>query len=199
MTNLRFNRLKRSSQMQFKKFLKQTIPCLALVCLILGLSFTISFGRGKTDKLYVLNLYYNKGEFSLVDVFVKEGYAPAGKVQPEQNNYGCEVISSSRRTLLSFKFAIPRELSTEFGTILLEEVKFPLLVPYFKNAQTLNIYNPRGELKLKVDVSLISSAGEAKNGNFHFIFFLVLFIILAGAVIYYFFVKKTRGVKTASG
>lgn len=77
--------------------------------------FSLFFGFSpvmaeEADKVYVLTLSYQNNEISLVNVFAKQGFAPDKRVQPE-NGYEYRIVSSSNKTLYSFKFTIPSELT----------------------------------------------------------------------------------------
>lgn len=122
------------------------------------------------SKIYILDLNYDKGDLSLLNIFVKPGYAPDKATQPEVG-YTADVISFKGRILYSFKFEIPLEiyavppLETDEtgGLISLDRVNFTLLVPYFENGKTINIYDPNGAKKLSVDIQQFATGECSSN------------------------------------
>jgi len=124
------------------------------------LILTVSLTYGAENKIYVLNLNYNQGKLSLVDVSVEIGYSPDRKIQPEEG-YRCEVISFMGDVLYSFKFELPVKLATPpplknenvTSIVYLDNVNFTLLIPYYKNGRAINIYDQYNFLVLSVDVS----------------------------------------------
>lgn len=146
-------------------------------------------------KIYVLKLHYAKGNISLINVSLKEGYADQSKILPGEY-YECKIVSFSGQTLYSLKFSIPNKISTiqAPGPITLEEVDFALLIPYFKEAKAINIYDGAGNLELSVDISKYSEpskTGEkAGRGGLILGVILVLVAIAAMVIIYRLFYKK---------
>ena len=111
------------------------------------------------DKIYILNLDYDRGNLNLVSVVVQHGYAPDRRIQPEVG-YNCSVASFSGETLYSFKFEVPNVIyapppiggEAESG-IYLEQVNFSLTIPYFRDGKTIYIYDSNDTNVLSVDVS----------------------------------------------
>lgn len=130
------------------------------VGLVLIILLNLNTIETTANEIYVLDLNYDKGNINLIDVSVKQGYAPDRRIQPE-DGYRCDVVSFSNTVLYSFKFEIPRILMTPpplpgeepRGPIYLDNVNFTLLIPYFENGKSINIYDPSNFLVLSVDVS----------------------------------------------
>ncbi len=188
------------------KTTKQIGAFLILFFLIFNLNFKIAEGKEEIGKVYIINLSYDNGEISLVNAFAKQGYAPDKKVQPE-NGYEYRIVSSTNKTLYTFKFFVPWGLtlydgcgscgsagttvdskSTESAS--LNNVKFSLVAPYFKEAKTINVYDPNGKFKLAIDVSKFAEKTELKWLPYLGLF-LILLAIGAGIAIYRLFYKKT--------
>lgn len=112
------------------------------------------------SKIYIVELNYNRGAITLIDVFVKDGYLPDISAQPA-TGYECRLVSFANETLYDFKFEIPTEISppppleneTHEAVIHLENVNFTLILPYFENGNIINIYDPSGVKVSSVDVS----------------------------------------------
>ncbi len=171
--------------------MKKLLLYSSIVLIFLTFGFNFCAAKEKADKVYLLNLYYNRGEIFLTNALIKDGYAPDRKIQPE-NGYECRVVSSSGENLYSFKFFVPLTISAAgaAGTALLNNTGFSLTIPCFKSAKSINIYDPSSrELKLTVDVSQLPAKGSAKNGG---LYFGILLIIFAGAIIYYLFSQRKK-------
>ena len=154
---------------------------IAIIFTIFIFSFCIS--ECKENQIYFLNLNYNYGDIELIDVSVRQGYSPDRKIQPE-DGYKCEVVSFSDKILYSFKFLPPLlimgppPLEGEEPTepVYLNETDFTLLIPYFRNAKSINIYDSEKNLKLSVDVSSFSD-------NRNYLKYIIIGILLLLLVI----------------
>jgi len=132
---------------------KSLFFALALIT-ILSASYTAQ----NTD-VYVLNINYNKGNLSLINIHLEQGYMPDME-QPE-TGYRCEVISLSDEVLYSFRFVIPNTVSPPpprpgeepTGAIYLDNVNFTLILPYFEEGKLINIYDPKDTLLFSIDIS----------------------------------------------
>ncbi|MEA3255225.1 MAG: hypothetical protein U9Q22_05275 [Candidatus Altiarchaeota archaeon] len=135
---------------------------LVFVSLMLITLLSLNFAESATNELYLLDINYNKYTLNLIDVSVKQGYAPDRMVQPEEG-YRCEVISFTNEVVYTFKFEIPSTLCSDYidpktgrlsgGCIKVDNVNFTLQIPYFRNAKTIRVYDPHDFPKLSVDVS----------------------------------------------
>jgi len=131
-----------------------------LIIVLIIFIFLLSIAQAAENKIYVLDLEYNKGNINFIDLSVKVGYAPDRKIQPEVG-YKCEVISFTDEVLYSFKFEIPLVIYTPpplegeepEGPIYLEEVNFILIIPYFENGKVINIYDSNNTKKVSIDIS----------------------------------------------
>jgi hypothetical protein len=137
---------------------------MGFLCLAAFFLFTIILSvqslAQDANKIYIVELNYNRGTITLIDVFIKDGYLPDIVVQPE-TGYECRLISFTNETLYGFKFEIPTEVSppppleneSYEAAVSLENVNFTLILPYFENGNVINIYDPDGIKVFSVDVS----------------------------------------------
>ncbi len=140
------------------------------------------------EKIYVVNLNYDKEKISLIKVYVKLGYAPGRKIQPEEG-YRCEVISFKGEKLDSFKFMPPTRwfydyIDPETGELAggireVEVVDFTLVIPYFPGGKRIDLYNPQGEKILEIDVSQFAEVQE----EFDILPIVILALIITFAII----------------
>jgi len=115
------------------------------------------------EYFYLLELNYNQGNLSLLNISLKEGHFSEPLWQPAEG-WKAEVLSPKNETLYSLKF-IPNQIQvfwvpsdekeTPPGPIYLDNFNFALSLPYFKEAKIINIYDPQGNLKLSKDVSFL--------------------------------------------
>jgi len=118
------------------------------------------------DKIIMLELHYDSGSLSLLDVYKKHGFAPDMRIQPEMG-HKAEVVSKSEKILYTSTFGVPHVLQHDYpdgdvlagGSIELNETDFTLIIPYFENAAWVNLYYPDGTLALSVNVEGIPEKG----------------------------------------
>jgi hypothetical protein len=172
---------------------------IAIVCVFLLLQTGIALAA--TDVVYSIQIKYSSGQLSLDKVGLVEGTAPDRTVQPE-DGYLVKVVTSTNQVLYSFKFNIPITVSGGappkewFNETTGEQIIFPtnetvpqitkttfnLIVPYFSNANSVDIYDPTGKLALSVDVSkFVSPSGLPSE-----IIIIAVIVIAAGAGIFFF-------------
>jgi len=124
-------------------------------------------------KIYIIELDYTQGNLSLQSIGTRSGFATDRRIQPD-NGYRCDVMSSSGLFLESFKFDIPLRVyydnfDQNTGKIMgggvqqLESVNFTLSIQYFKNAKSINFYDPNGTLLLSADVSKFSESTTTRT------------------------------------
>lgn len=175
--------------MRSKIFPKLIIAFLFFSFLSFGF-LNLAKGAESSGKIFVLRLLYNRGDISLIDISTKEGY-PSLSTARTGKDYECFVLSFSNQTLYSFKFAIPREIVTAGarGSALLDEIRFALLIPYFKDAKVIHIYQSNN-LKLAVDVSRLSEISQKTNSNWVLIGIFLILFFAAAIILYSFFRQK---------
>lgn len=129
------------------------------------------------NKIYFLNMEYDKGAIKLIEVSVISGYAPDRRIQPE-DGYRLEVVSFRGASLHSFRFEVPlimfrappRPGEEALPPLILEKTNFTLAVPYFENGREINIYGQNNTKMLSIDVSRFALAecvadGECADGD----------------------------------
>lgn len=146
---------------------------------ILAILMMISFVSAEMNLSYMVKIHYNNGALSLSDLKLISGEAPARTNQP-YSGYTLKVISFNETVLHSFKFEIettpladaPREIFDEEGN----QIAVPnatgsvsattdvvLVVPYYKNAKDIRIYDTNDQLVLTIDVSGFSERETIEN------------------------------------
>ncbi len=193
-------------------------PVVFLILFFLFFGFSPVMAE-EAGKVYVLTLSYQNNEISLVNVFIKQGFAPDKKIQPE-NGYEYRIVSSSSKTLYSFKFTIPSELtlfdsgcggcssgcgggtavdskSSEVAS--LANTQFTLLAPFYKEARAINIYDQSAKLKLTVDVSQLSGTSAKKGVGLYLGISLIILgaVAIIAAIAYRFIAKKAPAIPSA--
>lgn len=111
-------------------------------------------------KIFLLKLSYDNGSLNSIDVLVKDGFAPDRKLQPEQG-WTAEVVSFKGDILESFKFQVPNTLflapplegQQPGGPIVLDKVNFTLMIQYYNDAKSIEVYNETMAKILSADVS----------------------------------------------
>ncbi len=138
------------------------------------------------SKVFVVKFNYDNGIISYKDKIIKCGYSPDRKLQP-LDGYRAEIISIKNKPLYSFKFDIP--LTTNFdmsdplikslsgGMVVLNETDFALIFPYYDNAKSIRIYNPR-EYEVAT-IPLIEEQFMQKRSTLWFLIIILLLLIAA--------------------
>lgn len=144
-----------------------------LILLIIGFLFFIPFylWAAPPQPVYLLKLRYDKGVVIKESVVVQEMFFQEAKNQPG-NGYLAELVSFSGQKLYSLKFDFPLIVfpapppewfdkngnqvyfpkKGEGGPEVLDEAGIELLIPYFKDGKTINIYDLDNKKILSVDV-----------------------------------------------
>jgi len=134
-----------------------------LASLILGLS--VVHAQSHENKVYLIDLNYDAGVLSLNDVVTKAGFPPETPSQSTQA-WRIDLISFQDQVLYSSTFDIPNVLlqvpplegePAGGGPIILENLNFSIIVPYYPNGRDVNIFANNGTLVLSADVSQFAS------------------------------------------
>lgn len=132
---------------------KYTIIILVVLIFIsVGVSRVLAY---QENKIYEVNLNYDKGEISLAsEIIARNGYALDRKIQPEAG-YKAEVLSLADDVLYSFQFEVPNiqcsdsidpETNQMSGScVFLDQTNFTLVIPYFTDGKVINLYDPAGK------------------------------------------------------
>ena len=145
---------------------------LILILLLLPLASAVP------SRIYIITLNYNHGRVSLIDASTDYGYAPGRQLQPEQGYY-LKTASFDGKTLDQLTFEFPTTVfydyvegnETKGGVVSLDNVNQTLILPYFRTAQFVMVYDRNYSLLLKIDVSKYSECNLNskcdKNENFN--------------------------------
>lgn len=149
------------------------IPITAvLVCLLM-----LSLVYAKTDLVYSLKIGYDGTTLTNEGLGLMEGAPPQRVDQPETGFFTLKVADAGGNTLHSFRFLIeltpireaPRGIFSENGTqiaiptgtpLKLKRTTAVLVIPYFENAKSLQVFDENEELLLSVDVSKYSTSSS---------------------------------------
>ncbi|UCE28761.1 MAG: right-handed parallel beta-helix repeat-containing protein [Candidatus Bathyarchaeota archaeon] len=118
------------------------------------------------DKILMLELNYDMGSLSLLDVYKKSGFAPDRRIQPE-SGHTAQIVSKSEKILYEFTFGVPNVWQYDYadgdvlagGSVELDETDFTLVIPYFESAAWINLYYPDGSPALSVHLEGIPDMG----------------------------------------
>jgi hypothetical protein len=151
------------------------------------------------SNVFVVKFNYDNGIVNYGDRVIKCGYAPDRKVQPIEG-YTAEMISVNDDILYSFKFNIPLKLNIDLsdpimkslsgGMVILNETDFALIFPYYDDAKSIVIYNPR-----QYDVLEIPLMEEQFIQEKTSLWFLVLMVVVL--VVAYLIYKKNKTTKNS--
>lgn len=195
------------------------IPITAvLVCLLM-----LSLVYAKTDLVYSLKIGYDGTTLTNEGLGLMEGAPPQRADQPETGFFTLKVVDAGGNTLHSFRFLIelvpireaPRGIFSENGTqiaiptgtpLRLKRTTAVLVIPYFENAKSLQVFDETEELLLSVDVSKYSTSSSSvvavvpvddseKSSVGMGSGIYVIFGVVLGAALLYFY-KKSSAMKT---
>ncbi len=167
--------------------MKQTI---LLIIVILA-----SFVYAEKQDVFQLTLDYDKEEISKNSLLVIKGYF-SKPVQTIDDDYTLKMISYKNKVLYEQKFSFPLEIfgappaewfdeqgrqihiptAEESGHIILDKASVELILPYFENAEKINIYKD-DNLKLSIGVSHFTKQ-EKVISEFLYLFLLILIIVV---------------------
>ncbi len=146
-----------------------------IIILAISIALFLPLVIAETQKIYVLDLNYDRGIVTKESILVMNGYYQEARVQPE-DGYLLELVSFDNEVLFSLKFKFPLEIvsealpewfdengnqiyfptAEEAGHIILDKTAIQLIIPYFPNGKTIRISNPEGRNLLEVDVGLFA-------------------------------------------
>jgi hypothetical protein len=143
-----------------------------IISLIITVLLSISSAYAVSNLVYSLTLNYDGRTLTNEGLRLIEGSAPERLNQPE-TGFTAKIIDFKGNVLYSFKFLIetmpireaPRDIFSENGTQIAipnetqqipVKTKVVLVMPYFENAKSIDIYNENNQLLLSVDVSKYS-------------------------------------------
>lgn len=194
------------------------IPITAvLVCLLM-----LSLVYAKTDLVYSLKIGYDGTTLTNEGLGLMEGAPPQRGDQPETGFFTLKVVDAGGNTLHSFRFLIelvpireaPRGIFSENGTqiaiptgmpLKLKRTTAVLVIPYFENAKSLQVFDENEELLLSVDVSKYSTSSsvaaavpvddsETSSVGMGSGIYVIFGVVLGAALLYFY--KKSSAMKT---
>lgn len=145
----------------------------SLIVLFLLLIFTsIVFAQQTSGIVYALIIQSENSVLTEKNLSLIEGDAPTRVNQPT-DGYELKVVSFDGQTLHSFKFLFdatllaepPPDIFDENSNQIIvpkstpnpeEKATLSLIIPYFENGKTIDIYGPLGQIALSVDISKYS-------------------------------------------
>ncbi len=166
--------------------------------LVLMLIFLVPFAFAEVEcsKVLVAKFNYDNGVIRYGDKVIKCGYAPDRVIQPEEG-YRADMLSRDDKVLYSFRFDVPLKINFDLsdplmkslsgGMLILNETDFALIFPYYDDAKSIIIYNPRGYEVLPVP--LIEEQFIQKRSSLWFLVLIVL-LLTSGYVIYRHYRKR---------
>jgi len=157
-----------------------------LFVLLLILVVPIVMAEVECSKVFVTNFNYDNGLITYKDRVIKCGYAPDRKIQPE-GCYRAEMISMGNDILESFRFCVPLKFNFDLsdplvksisgGMLILNSTDFALIFPYYDDAKSIVIYNPRDYEVLMVP--LIEEQFIQVKSSFWWIILLVALLVVS--------------------
>lgn len=172
-----------------------------LLLLLFILVVPVVMAEVECSKVLVVKFNYDNEIITYRDKVIKCGYAPDRRIQPV-DGYTAEIESVENEVLYSFKFQIPLRLNFDLsdpivkslsgGILILNETDFALIFPYYDEAKSIVIYNPR---KYKIlAVPLIEEQFTQKR-TFWWVLLLVIILLVVGYVIYKYYKNKHSSAK----
>jgi hypothetical protein len=139
--------------------MRKVILLLMMVLLAIGV-------YAESSKVYIVAFSYENGELTFDDKIVKYGYSPDRKLT--EGDYRGEIVSDDS-VLYNFDFNVPL---TEFvdisdvetgelsgGIVKVDSTRFALVLPYYGEAKSIEIYDPSEVKVMGIDVE------EKKESN----------------------------------
>jgi len=122
------------------------------------------------EKIYLVDLKYEKGNLSFKDVYATSGTAPDRKIK-EKADYTAKLMSFDNKVIYSFDFALPNilhlpppqnENESSIGSVILDKLEWTIPAKQSDKASKLDIYDSQKKL-LSIDVGYFSnSCGDGK-------------------------------------
>lgn len=160
------------------------------------ITFLFLISIAQAGKVYIINFLYDDGKLDFKNKIIKDGYSPDKKIQ--EGDYRADIIAADGRTLYTFNFDIPSFIYVDVsnsttgelsgGVVALNKTNFALAMPYFDDAEEVNIYNPRNFRIITVDVEEEKEFLPIKESNL-LPLILVIIILIVFSI---FFVRKSR-------
>src|SRR3989344_2897161 len=153
-------------------------------CIIAILLISLGISYAQSSKKIVLNLNYKNtqsGEsLSLANAYVIDGSAPDYSSQPKEG-YRLEIVSLNKQVLKKIIFVVPTgslDMPGFAGQHIegtADDLRFSIDIPYFPDAEIINIYDKNNVKVLGIPIESFYSGGKNKitfeaSGYFEVIF-----------------------------
>ena len=119
--------------------------------------------------VYSVNLAYESGRLSLLEMHVMEGFADSGM---DNGSFECRIVSADGIVTNRMRFSIPTEMCYDEldnatgkfrgGCKKLDRTEFVLFVPNNIKAKTMEFYDDNNTLTLSADLSKYSDTARSK-------------------------------------
>lgn len=155
--------------------------------------FLLAFAQvasAQGSSVFLLNLEYNKGKFSTNDILVVPANWPGPVLA--QSAYKYEVVSFNGDNLYSSRFVVPKEIIIEGRPpLVLDNVNFTIIAPYFSNAKEIKLLGGDNETLLSVKVREFPEE-TPKSTAFPLELVAVAIGVVAAGILVYFFIFSRR-------
>lgn len=127
----------------------------------------LSFKAAETERIYLVEVNYEKGQVSFGEVSTKLGYAPEPekKERMSQNQYWIELESFSGQILEQRLFSIQLEIflppplegdDAKNGSVILEQTTHLVILPYYSDGKLLKLYDTSKNLLSQKNVGFLA-------------------------------------------
>lgn len=145
-----------------------------MITFVLTLLLVLPFVAAQMEKVYVIDLTYDKGEVTLRNILVTQAFYQQAP-EPE-DGYLLELVSFNNEVLYRQRFVFPLEIAAgprpewfdekgnqiyfpteeESGHLVLEKAEVQLIIPYFSGGKTIRIFDPADAKILDIDVGFFA-------------------------------------------
>lgn len=138
-----------------------------IIALFILLFFIVAPVSAGKNKIYLVEIKFDKGAVSFGEVTSQPGYAQEVEKQERmsQYRYWIEIISFAGQVLEKRQFSINPMIypeppiegeSSEGGPIMLEQFEHSLSLPYYPNGKTMNLYGANRQRLDVIDISYLA-------------------------------------------
>lgn len=164
---------------------------------ILILIFCISYVSA--DKVYLVDMGFEKDNVFIKEVYVKDGYSPDYRLS---GAYVLSLWDTDKNKLSGFNFEVPNKIFSDtyynystYGDVeVLEKGDFALIVPYDDRSNLMSV-DKDGKSLSEYDLSKYTETKKNKNAIYWVLFIIVILLILA--ILFYIF-RKVKTLNNSS-
>lgn len=153
-----------------------------IIVYILSVIMLVSLVHAADNLYFSLVIKYNSGQLSKQEVKLIQS-SESLELKKDSGEYKLIIKSDKDITLFETYFDLEKEIifsplkewfnnggeqvviPTETQNTELKETSVVLFTPYFKNANTINIYDKNNDLKLSIDVGEFTDSKKSSNGS----------------------------------